>query len=96
MESWPNYDGGATGKRFYSYVNGDPINNVDPLGLWEVSAYAGDGAAAEINFGYNNGQWNFGAYGGVGVGAGVDYNGSPEAEQCQSPGIHELGVQAQA
>lgn len=33
MESWPNYDGGATGIRFYSYVNGDPINNVDPLGL---------------------------------------------------------------
>ncbi|WP_426452910.1 RHS repeat domain-containing protein [Acinetobacter sp. KB005] len=63
----------------YAYAMNDPVNKVDPKGLWAVSGslYVGWGGGAEISF--NNGSLEAIARLGVGVGAGLslDTAGGP-------------------
>ncbi len=77
--------GEADGPNVYAYVQNDPINGIDPLGLWQFSIYGGAGPGGYLTFGYNSGQWNVGVRvgGGVGLSANLDTSDSG----CQGTGL---------
>jgi RHS repeat-associated protein len=64
----------AGGWNKYSYVEGNPISAVDPLGLWSVTfgAYAGPGG--QVTFGSDNGNGFLTGRVGFGLGGGFSYN----------------------
>ncbi len=70
----PDTNGYLGGANLYAYVNNDPLNQIDPLGLWQVTISGGLEIGGAVTFGYNSGQWNVGAWGGVGVGFAVRVN----------------------
>jgi len=83
----------------YEYVGNNPINKVDPYGLWQITIGGGFGIGAMITFGNNggsswyNGQWNGGAWVGEGDGLFGDFNGDKGEEKCTS---FSIGVRAHA
>jgi hypothetical protein len=69
----------------YAYVGNDPLNNVDPLGLWQVVVSGGYlGFGGSFTFGYNSGQWNVGAW--IGVGTGISARINPYDSGASTPG----------
>ncbi len=79
------------------FVSNNPINYVDPNGLWQLTIGGGYWLGGKITFGNNggnggffhslvNGQWNFGAYAGVGMG----FYGSLDPEDS---GCHKKSVE---
>jgi RHS repeat-associated protein len=84
------------GINLYRYVENDPGNALDPLGLWQVSFGAGYGYAALITFGHNNGQWNASAIVGVGIGIGGSFNPNDNTQSHLSGDTVHLGLAAQA
>jgi hypothetical protein len=52
----------------YMYVSNDPLNNVDPNGLWQFTLSGGWGLGGTLTFGKNAGQWNVGGWIGGGTG----------------------------
>ena len=74
------------GLNTYSYAHSNPIELIDPLGLWSVSvqAYGGPGGAVKIT--YNNGTLEATGRIGVGLGAGIEFNPtaepSPHSKDC--------------
>ena len=58
----------------YAYVDGNPVANVDPFGLWSITfgAYAGPGA--QITFGRSNGPGFMTGRVGFGAGGGFSFN----------------------
>ncbi len=73
------------------FVANNPINQVDPLGLWQFTIGGGWLGGLLITFGNNggsnwhNGQWNTGVYGGEGGGLYWDFNASDSG--CHNKGI---------
>jgi RHS repeat-associated protein len=62
------------GSNWFSYVNNDPVNWVDPWGLWSITIGIGWGPAIQVTIGINKGQITAGAAVGAGVGASVSIN----------------------
>jgi RHS repeat-associated protein len=58
----------ANDDNMYRYVRNNVAEYADPFGLWQLTIGAGYGYAAQISFGYNNGQSNFSLIGGYGLG----------------------------
>ncbi len=76
LRRWLNRDpiGTNGGINLYGYVGNNPIDFVDPLGLWQVTIGGGWGIAGEISFGYNSGRANISGTIGVGGGLAGSYN----------------------
>jgi RHS repeat-associated protein len=74
------------GMNLYTY-GANPINGVDPFGLWQWNITIGlpFGTSFNFTFGYNSGQLNVGAYGGIGGGYSATYDGSDTG--CKNTGI---------
>jgi RHS repeat-associated protein len=74
------------GINLYRFVSNDPLNRIDPLGLWQFTIGGGWGWGGIITFGNNGGHWNFGAYAGAGAGAYWDYDDADSG--CHEKGFH--------
>jgi RHS repeat-associated protein len=89
--------GEAGGTNLYDYVANNPISRIDPLGLWQISIYAGAGWGGLISFGNNggsnpfNGQWNVTAEVGGGFGASASLDWS---SHCKKSGNGFVGTVA--
>ena len=81
------------GSNLYAYVGNDPLNQIDPLGLWQVTISGGLEIGGAVTFGYNSGQWNVGAWGGVGVGFAVRVNPSDAGLHVWIPAKPEDWIQ---
>jgi RHS repeat-associated protein len=73
----------------YSYVDGKPLSNVDPLGLWQVTANVtvspiGIGPGGTLTFGYNHGQFNVGGWLGGSLGDSLSID--PSNAMCHESG----------
>jgi RHS repeat-associated protein len=72
------------GMNVYAYVHGDPINLIDPYGLWSLSLSFYRGFGGAIQFGYASGKMFVLADAGVGLGAGLSFN--PTGDFPRPPG----------
>ena len=62
------------GVNTYAYVGGNPISNIDPLGLWSFTFGGYVGIGTEITIGNDNGHWFFTDRFGFGLGGGIGYD----------------------
>jgi RHS repeat-associated protein len=76
------------GSNLFAYVGGNPVNRVDPLGLWSASVEAYAGVGGGLSIAYNNGTLEVLSRVGVGIGVGAsmdpDGTPSPHAESSGS------------
>jgi RHS repeat-associated protein len=96
LRRWLNQDpiGERGGLNLYGYVGNNPVNGIDPLGLWTLEVSGGAILGGFLTLGHNNGHWTFGL--GVGAGAGFDVNLDPKnAKESQKSGTWEGGLMAQ-
>ena len=75
------FSGGDTD--LYGYVLNDPVNSIDPLGLWQITIGGGWGIAGYVTFGKNDEHWNLGGGIGFGLGLGGSYN--PDKSDPNTP-----------
>ena len=73
------FAGGETS--LYGYTGNDPINFLDPVGLWTITIQGFAGVGGRVMFGQDNntGKWFYG--GGLGIGLGGSFNINPDANR---------------
>lgn len=81
----------------YGYVMGDPVNFVDPLGLWSIGieAYVGFGGGVTIGRDNATGQPFLNIRVGYGIGGGFDYDPlakRPGSDPCDKSSGEGVGV----
>jgi len=62
------------GVNLYGYVLNDPVNLIDPLGLWSVTYGGYFGVGGEVTFGNDSGNGFMTGRFGFGLGLGVSYD----------------------
>ncbi len=86
----------------YGYVLNDPVNLVDPYGLWSFGGSFYYGLGGFLKFGKNNGKWFVRGGGGVGLGGGLqwtptdEFPGSSEDTPCGPEGFIGANVNVEA
>lgn len=77
----------AGGLSRYSYVEGNPMNGIDPLGLWSFTIGFFPGTGGQLTIGRNpNGSGFMSGQFGFGIGGGFSFNAagtSPGYQACQ-------------
>jgi RHS repeat-associated protein len=82
------------GINLYGYVGNNPVANIDPNGLWQVTVTAAFGGGGRFTVGRNSGQWNVGAR--AGAGAGLSLTLDVTDSGCQESGLRgETGWETQ-
>lgn len=76
----------------YGYVENNPVNFLDPLGLWQFTLGGGYLYGGLITFGYNGGHVNFGGF--IGFAEGIF--GELDTEDKSRPGGFNCGVRVHA
>ncbi|MHB8404395.1 MAG: RHS repeat-associated core domain-containing protein [Gammaproteobacteria bacterium] len=90
------------GLNAYAYNAGNPMNYMDPFGLWSLTVGGYAGVGAEVTFGNDSGNRFFTFRLGLGLGGGVSYDpyggipGPAPQNPCKSGVVLSASVQADA
>lgn len=88
------------GLNTYNYVEANPLNAIDPYGLWSLSVEGYFFAGGGVSIAYSNGTLEILGRLGVGFGAGASYDPfgtpTPHSESCGSGYIATTSLQAGA
>jgi len=90
----------------YTFVGNNPVNSIDPLGLWQVTIGAGEFWGGMVTFGDNggtgnwfqklyNGQWNLGAYGPFGSGLAFNIDTKDSGKRCPTDKRTQFGIKGE-
>jgi len=71
------------GLNLYQYVGNDPVNAIDPFGLWTLDLYLAKVFGVGIHIGYNGGQLQLGLTGGLGAGISGSFDVADSG--CRDP-----------
>jgi len=82
------------------FVRNDPVNFIDPEGLWSIGGSYYSGVGGSLKFGRSNGRWFIRGSVGFGLGGGIQYtpiDGFPgeDTDPCEGT-IGFLGASANA
>jgi hypothetical protein len=75
----------------YGYVGNNPLNNIDRLGLWQITISGGYIGGGQLTLGNNggsglfNGQWNWGVKVGAALGLSIGVDGSDSGCRKEGP-----------
>ena len=78
----------------YTYVQNNPVNEIDPLGLWSIKGSFYWGYGGSFTLGKKDGKWFIRAGAGVGAGGGIKFyptGGFPVKSKCEAGFIGASG-----
>ena len=95
---WPNRDpiGENGGINLYGYVGNNPVNAIDPRGLWQFTIGGAIYLGGIVSFGHNSGRWNLDITAGGGIGGMIGLNPNDSGPSNMQGFAMKLGIKGQA
>jgi RHS repeat-associated protein len=88
--------GESGGINLYGYVGNDPVNAIDPLGLWQFTIGGAIYLGGIVSFGHNSGRWNLDITAGGGIGGMIGLNPNDSGPSNMQGFAMKLGIKGQA